>query len=97
MKEKKIQAKDYYFNFEIEGVLNNDLIKKESIFSKLILVEIGTKIDCSFSQKADLNACLTCEFYSEHYKFGEVLILIVMEERIGFYTGPEVSKEYIPS
>jgi hypothetical protein len=66
--KEEFKAKNYKFNFKIDGVLSNNLDSKSSTNGYLNLVEIDAKVNCEFTPDSDSNAHLTCDFNAEEYK-----------------------------
>lgn len=71
MKEKieSIQAKDYKFDFKIEGSLNKPITsEKIKLERQFDLAEISTKVKCVFNVEVDSKADLSCNFDVSNYK-----------------------------
>ena len=67
--EKEFFAKNYIFDFTIEGELSDDLTNKKSVNGYLHLYEVDAIVNCVFKQsESDLKAYLTCDFNAQDYK-----------------------------
>ena len=68
-KVENIQAKDFKFNFKIEGKLSEEITKEErAINIDFDLFEVDAKVNCIFTIKVNKLADLSCELNVEKYK-----------------------------
>ena len=68
-KIEKLQAKDFKFNFKIEGKLNKDITQTEiAIKKKFELAEVDTKADCTFRIGLNKVADLSCDLNVKAHK-----------------------------